>query len=206
MERRTTRSSWDGADARLVLDTSKRMHGGLSWAASSRRWISAESCTWLSPRPGDLAARIPVLSGRIDPLLSRSAVQRLRAPGTDHGRRAMLRVSSDGHWLCSAECGHWLDERANRSDNCAVGMVLLSSGSGGSAGPIQPLPSRRDTSSGTVRCDGRRFYGFDGVGLADIVVRPAGVAGIEGRSSANSIHSIATTTPAQAVILIAEPV
>lgn len=59
---------------------------------------------------------------------------------------------------------------------------------------------------GTVRYQERRFYSFDGVDLADLVVRSADVAGIEGKPFASSIHPVAPTPPTQAAILIAEPV
>lgn len=60
--------------------------------------------------------------------------------------------------------------------------------------------------AGTVRYQGRRFYSFDGEDLADIVVRSADVAGVEGRPSKSSIHPVTPTPHAQAVILMAEPV
>jgi hypothetical protein len=63
---------------------------------------------------------------------------------------------------------------------------------------------------GTVRYQGRRCYGFDVTGPTQeqhaFVVRAASAAGVEGRSSVGPVHPIATATPEQAVILIAEPV
>ncbi len=119
---------------------------------------------------------------------------------------AMLRVSSDGRSaILRPNAVFGLTGRP--TDTTAVQWTWLYCPLDQEATPGQFNLYRADGSFiGTVRYQGRRFYSFDDANLADIVVRSADVAGIEGKPSTSSIHPVAPTPPTQAVILIAEPV
>jgi hypothetical protein len=119
---------------------------------------------------------------------------------------AMLRVSSDGQ-CALLRPNAVIDLTGRQTSPTAVRWTWLYWPLDQETEPSQFNLYRTDgTLAGTVRCRRRRFYGFDDTSLEDIVIRPVSIAGVEGRPSASSIHPIAATTPAQAVILIAEPV